>query len=129
LPPPHATASMSYGMPGYDSTTFASTTTTAAPTMSSVSSTTSLPITNIPFPRSPSQIPAFDVPPFVPSGATSAPTGTGGHDRLGVLCFSKLDFATYDGAKDPLNWLHRCEHFFRGQHTLALDRVGSPRTT
>jgi hypothetical protein len=37
--------------------------------------------------------------------------------------FYKLEFTTYDGAKDPLNWLNHCEQFFRGQHTLASDRT------
>ena len=37
--------------------------------------------------------------------------------------FSKLEFATYDGSVDPLNWLNRCEQFFRGQRTLASDRT------
>jgi hypothetical protein len=33
--------------------------------------------------------------------------------------FYKLEFATYDGGVDPLNWLNQCEQFFRGQRTLA----------
>jgi hypothetical protein len=37
--------------------------------------------------------------------------------------FYKLEFTTYDGAEDPLNWLNHCEQFFRGQRTLALDRT------
>ncbi|XP_071676720.1 uncharacterized protein [Lolium perenne] len=36
--------------------------------------------------------------------------------------FTKLEFATYDGATDPLNWLNQCEQFFRGQRTLSADR-------
>jgi len=56
-------------------------------------------------------------------GAPGAPGAAGAHERLGVPRFSKLDFPTYDGAKDPLNWLHRCEQIFRGQRTLASDRV------
>jgi hypothetical protein len=35
----------------------------------------------------------------------------------------KLEFATYDGVVDPLNWLNQCEQFFRGQRTLASDRT------
>jgi len=34
-----------------------------------------------------------------------------------------LDFPTYDGKEDPLNWLNHCEQFFRRQRTLASDRV------
>jgi hypothetical protein len=34
-----------------------------------------------------------------------------------------LDFPTFDGAVDPLNWLNQCEKFFRGQRTLASDRT------
>jgi hypothetical protein len=37
--------------------------------------------------------------------------------------FAKVDFATYDGTTDPLNWLNQCEQFFRGQHTLVSDRT------
>ncbi|XP_037467150.1 uncharacterized protein LOC119339083 [Triticum dicoccoides] len=37
--------------------------------------------------------------------------------------FAKLDFATYDGTKDPLNWLNQCEQFFHGQRTLASERT------
>jgi hypothetical protein len=37
--------------------------------------------------------------------------------------FAKIDFATYDGTEDPLNWLNQCEQFFRGQRTLASDRT------
>lgn len=37
--------------------------------------------------------------------------------------FSKLEFATYDGTVDPLNWLNQCDQFFRGQRTLASDRT------
>ncbi|XP_048562707.1 uncharacterized protein LOC125543420 [Triticum urartu] len=35
--------------------------------------------------------------------------------------FAKLDFATYNGTEDPLNWLNQCEQFFRWQRTLASD--------
>lgn len=35
----------------------------------------------------------------------------------------KLEFATYDGTTDPLNWLNQCEQFFRGKRTLASDRT------
>nr|XP_051201983.1 uncharacterized protein LOC127315544 [Lolium perenne] len=37
--------------------------------------------------------------------------------------FTKLEFATYDGATDPLNSLNQCEQFFRGQRTLSTDRT------
>jgi hypothetical protein len=37
--------------------------------------------------------------------------------------FYKLDFPTFDGAVDPLNWLNQCEQFFRGQRILASDRT------
>jgi hypothetical protein len=37
--------------------------------------------------------------------------------------FYKLEFSTYDGTADPLNWLNQCEQFFRGQRTLASDRT------
>jgi hypothetical protein len=37
--------------------------------------------------------------------------------------FTKLEFATYDGTVDPLNWLNQCDQFFRGQWTMASDRT------
>jgi hypothetical protein len=37
--------------------------------------------------------------------------------------FYKLDFPTYDGTVDPLNWINQCEQFFRGQRTSASDRT------
>jgi hypothetical protein len=37
--------------------------------------------------------------------------------------FTKLEFATYDGTVDPLNWLNQCDQFFRGQRILASDRT------
>lgn len=35
----------------------------------------------------------------------------------------KLDFPTFDGKEDPLPWINRYEQFFRGQKTLASERV------
>ena len=37
--------------------------------------------------------------------------------------FSKLEFPTYDGSVDPLNWLNQCDQFFRGQRTIASERT------
>jgi hypothetical protein len=45
----------------------------------------------------------------------------GAFQGLGVPRFSKLEFPSYDGSVDPLNWLRRCE--FRGQQTAPADRV------
>jgi hypothetical protein len=53
-------------------------------------------------------IPAYSGPP----GSAHAPPR-----------FYKLDFPTFDGAVDPLNWLNQCEQFFRGQRTLASNRT------
>jgi hypothetical protein len=53
-------------------------------------------------------IPAYSDPP----GSTHAPPR-----------FYKLDFPTFDGAIDPLNWLNQCKQFFHGQRTLASDRT------
>ncbi|KAK1630882.1 hypothetical protein QYE76_005197 [Lolium multiflorum] len=56
------------------------------------------------------------------------PKPPGGHPRGPAVAqqpprFTKLEFATYDGATDPLNWLNQCEQFFRGQRTLSTDRT------
>jgi hypothetical protein len=37
--------------------------------------------------------------------------------------FYKLEFPTFDGGIDPLDWWNQCEQFFHGQHTLASDRT------
>jgi hypothetical protein len=37
--------------------------------------------------------------------------------------FYKLEFPTYNGTVDHLNWLNQCEQFFHGQRTLASDRT------
>ncbi|XP_066390750.1 uncharacterized protein [Miscanthus floridulus] len=37
--------------------------------------------------------------------------------------FYKLEFPSFDGAADLLNWLNHYEQFFHGQRTLALDRT------
>jgi hypothetical protein len=47
----------------------------------------------------------------------------GGPQGQATQRFYKLEFPTYDGAIDPLNWLNQCEQFFRGQRTLASDRT------
>jgi len=35
----------------------------------------------------------------------------------------KLEFPTYDGTVDPLNWLNQCDQFFRGQRTPTTNRT------
>jgi hypothetical protein len=37
--------------------------------------------------------------------------------------YYKLEFPTFDGSIDPLNWLTHCEQFFHGQRTQASDRT------
>ena len=66
--------------------------------------------------------PEDGAPGSVHAGTHSAPSGVhaGAH---APPRFYKLEFATYDGAVDPLNWLNQCEQFFRGQRTLASDRT------
>ena len=58
--------------------------------------------------------------------AAAAAAGAAGADAVSDRLppkFYKLEFATYDGSEDPLNWLNQCEQFFRGQRTLASDRT------
>ena len=55
--------------------------------------------------------------------ALSAAGSSGHPDAHAPPRFYKLEFATYDGGVDPLNWLNQCEQFFRGQRTLASDRT------
>jgi hypothetical protein len=47
----------------------------------------------------------------------------GGAEARAPPHYYKLDFTTYDGSEDPLNWLNHCEQFFRGQRTPASDRT------
>jgi len=64
--------------------------------------------------------------------ATSAPSSNEGALEGGIPTaaqgnmppkFHKLEFTTYDGSVDPLNWLTHCEQFFRGQFTPASQRT------
>jgi hypothetical protein len=55
------------------------------------------------------------------SGSASEPASHGAGQGNHPLRFYKLEFTTYDGAEDPLNWLNHCEQFFHGQRTLASD--------
>ncbi|KAM3261037.1 hypothetical protein ACQJBY_051980 [Aegilops geniculata] len=58
-----------------------------------------------------------------PAYALPATAAAPGHGGPTPPRFAKLDFATYEGTEDPLNWLNQCEQFFRGQRTLASDRT------
>ena len=42
---------------------------------------------------------------------------------LGHTRFHKLEFPSFDGTGDPLSFLNRCEHYFRGQRTLEEEQV------
>ncbi|KAI4988690.1 hypothetical protein ZWY2020_035930 [Hordeum vulgare] len=64
-------------------------------------------------------LPEFPDPAYVRPPTSAAP----GHGGPTSPRFAKLNFTTYDGAEDPLNWLNQCEQFFRGQRTLASDRT------
>jgi hypothetical protein len=35
----------------------------------------------------------------------------------------KLNFPRYDGETDPLPWLNRCESYFMGTRTMAVEQV------
>ena len=41
----------------------------------------------------------------------------------GVPCFHRLEFATFDGKEDPIQWLNRCDQFFDGQRTIEEEKV------
>ena len=74
-----------------------------------------IPITQIQFPHSPSQIPTFQHP----------PQDTYDEDAEGIAVprYHKLSFPTFDGKEDPIGWLNRCDHFFRAQRTREADKV------
>nr|XP_051196599.1 uncharacterized protein LOC127309928 [Lolium perenne] len=70
--------------------------------------------------------PSFPDPPharFAEPSAGRAEYPAQGATGLAPPRYAKLEFATYDGVEDPLNWLNQCEQFFRGQRTLASDRT------
>ena len=74
-----------------------------------------IPITQIPFPHSPSQIPTFQQPPQ---------DHLDDHDDgAAVPRYHKLSFPVFDGKEDPIGWLNRCDHFFRAQRTREADKV------
>ncbi|KAK1696233.1 hypothetical protein QYE76_012930 [Lolium multiflorum] len=75
--------------------------------------------------RDPPRLSFPDPPParFAEPSAGRAEYPAQGATGLAPPRYAKLEFATYDGVEDPLNWLNQCEQFFRGQHTLASDRT------
>ena len=84
---PTSTASFSYGLPGFGSTTMAGSSSSAAAATSAAPTTSttapSLPSTSIPFPHSPSPIQdGFTMPSF---GASGAQGHGGASERLGVI--------------------------------------------
>ncbi|KAK1661786.1 hypothetical protein QYE76_049945 [Lolium multiflorum] len=118
------------------------------PTGPAPTSASGVPIQQVRFPPSPSPLPAWitassspspvysvagDPPtPTLPDAAAAGyaepSAGRAAPYVPGVAAptpprFAKLDFATFDGSEDPLNWLNQCEQFFRGQRTLASDRT------
>nr|XP_051206007.1 extensin-like [Lolium perenne] len=61
--------------------------------------------------------PSFPDPPPLASPRSAAGRAeypAQGATGLAPPRYAKLEFATYDGVEDPLNWLNQCEQFFRG---------------
>jgi len=42
---------------------------------------------------------------------------------MGQARFHKLDFPNYDGIGDPMPFVNKCEHYFRGQRTIEEEKV------
>jgi len=42
---------------------------------------------------------------------------------MGQARFHKLDFPKYDGTGDPMPFVNKCEHYFRGQRTMEEEKV------
>jgi hypothetical protein len=72
-------------------------------------------------PRKQRSAPGVQWPVLVPASSTTA-TAPAASDPPPPR-FYKLEFATYDGTADPMNWLNQCEQFFQGQRTLASNRT------
>jgi hypothetical protein len=92
-------------------------TTTPATTYSTIASTASLPLHPLPFPHSPSPIPQLSPMPHTVASTQFQPA------TAGVPRFHRLEFATFDGKEDLLQWLNRCEQFFEGQRTMEEEKV------
>nr|XP_020194749.1 proline-rich receptor-like protein kinase PERK2 [Aegilops tauschii subsp. strangulata] len=67
-------------------------------------------------------LPTVDRAPSSSLLCTAEPVGHGAPTQTPPR-FAKIDFATYDGTEDPLNWLNQCEQFFRGQRTLTSEHT------
>lgn len=104
-----------YGIPGYGGIPSAP---PASATVVHTSSSRPISITQIQFPHSPSSLPHMGASSSVMPGAVDDEP-----DAVGVPCFYKLSFPSFDGNDDPLGWLNRCEHFFRAQRTRDADKV------
>ncbi|XP_066391794.1 lysine-rich arabinogalactan protein 19-like [Miscanthus floridulus] len=84
-----------------------------------------VPLNLLRWPASPSLIPSWAMGSAAPpvysttvTQAAAAPTSSSAVPQAAPK-FYKLEFPTYDGSVDPLNWLNQCEQFFRGQQTMA----------
>jgi hypothetical protein len=85
-----------------------------------------LPITQINFPHSPSQVPSLSS--IMSGGHVDVMSPPRVHvppetEAAGVPRYHKLSFPTYEGKEDPLGWLNRCERFFNAQRTREVDKV------
>lgn len=105
-----------YGMPGFGGILVIPSTTPSV--VHTTGGNHPTPITQIPFPHSPSPIPFLGGP---SQGAASIHADH--TDGLGIPRFYKLSFPTFDGKEDPVGWLNRCDHFFRAQNTGETDKV------
>jgi hypothetical protein len=57
------------------------------------------------------------------SSSTSRGRAVDTADGSSPVASHKLRFPKYDGASDPLAWLHRCDQFFRAAKTLEEEKV------
>jgi hypothetical protein len=60
---------------------------------------------------------------IVGDGSSSTGRGKGTSEASATTASHKLRFPKYDGASDPLAWLHRCDQFFQAARTPEDDKV------
>jgi len=130
LPPQRPVRELPFSSPAPQITLTTQMATSASPgRMAAQPTSQGVPITEISFPPSPSPVPSLSQ--IMHGSGSHAPmqSPTSVHHRpsdpeqSAVPRYHKLTFPCYDGAEDPLGWLLKCEQFFRGQQTRAVDWV------
>ncbi|KAJ4749170.1 Sulfite exporter TauE/SafE family protein [Rhynchospora pubera] len=63
---------------------------------------------------------------ILPEDNSESTMGSKGPDCVGTIVpprFHRIEFPLFDGSSEPLEWLCRCEQYFRGQRVLEDEKV------